>query len=87
MRSALEHCIVKILPDWSHEHPNYGPSFVQNNWHKCLINMLAHVVCLYTVMPFKLITFGFVLFPLSILFPTSQNLLHMRVYARTYMHT
>ena len=48
MRSVLEHCIFKILPDCCHEHPNYVPSFVQNNWPKCLINMLAHV-CAYTL--------------------------------------
>ena len=48
MRSALEHCIFKILPDCSHEHPNCMPSFAQNNWPKCLINMLANA-CAYTL--------------------------------------
>ncbi len=41
------HGCLKASPDCCHEHPNFVPTILPNNWLECLINMLLHV-CAYT---------------------------------------
>ena len=84
MRSALEHVFFKVLPDCSHEHPNYVPSFVPHKWPGCLINIMR----VRTAKPFKLITFGLVLS--SWYFHSNKPCsicTHRRYHDRVYVHT
>ena len=80
--SVLKHGCFKESPDCGHEHLNFVPSFVPNNWPECLINMLTRV-CAYTL-PCLSSSSDLVLscLFLALLFPQAR-MLHTLVYAHT----